>query len=424
MAHIVMFSRAVIRPYIKGIAMLQALHQRASNLLSSRHGHKIENVCILSLTAAFAFYSFGRTLVGQCPEGTSMWDKQSCNPLADRHAIPIDMFLVTVIAPLVPQIFLRGARRWAISVSWVICIAFLNASHVVVGAPLDMFAWINMGFLILMAMSYEFERQQLLTFLTKKHNDADIVNQLKASHELERTKLAAIEADMNTKRALVRHIGHELRNPMNTIQGSLEVLQQELKPFQTMLPPDIFDIFTTCRESCSLVRDTVSDLVSFEKIAAGLYNLELSFVSVLKYIDDCTRPAIVEARAKDVTFVLQKDNCVESTAIHIDPLKMAQVFRNLFSNAVKFTRRGGEVVVTISERDAQVRVTVTDQGPGLTKEQIGQLFQEGVQFEANKHQNGYVIALQCRTTPVIEHHSLTASQPLSVAVSQRLFAVD
>jgi signal transduction histidine kinase len=70
---------------------------------------------------------------------------------------------------------------------------------------------------------------------------------------------------------------------------------------------------------------------------------------------------------------------------------MAQVFRNLFSNAVKFTRRGGEVVVTITEVDSQVVVKVADEGPGLTTAQIGQLFQEGVQFEANKHQNGYVL---------------------------------
>ena len=158
-----------------------------------------------------------------------------------------------------------------------------------------------------------------------------------------------------------------------------------------LLPPDVLEIVATCKESCSLVRDTISDLVSFEKIAAGLYNLELSFVSVLKYIDNCTRSFVIEARAKDITVVLQKENCAESTFVHIDPLKMAQVFRNLFSNAVKFTKKGGKVVVTISERDSKISVTVTDEGPGLTTEQIGHLFQEGVQFEPNKHQNGYVI---------------------------------
>jgi signal transduction histidine kinase len=209
---------------------------------------------------------------------------------------------------------------------------------------------------------------------------------------------------------------------VNTIQGSLDVLKHELRPFQSLLPPDVFEIVTTCTESCGLVRETISDLVSFEKIAAGLYNLELSFVSVLKYIDDCSRPFVVEARAKDVTFVLQKETCAATTAIHIDPLKMAQVFRNLFSNAVKFTKRGGEVVVTVSvaEMGAQVVVTVADQGPGMTEEQIGRLFQEGVQFEANKHQNGYVTDMRYPSYIVHPYRSWIVSLSTHYLLSTRI----
>jgi signal transduction histidine kinase len=388
--HIIMFSRLPIRAYIKGITPLQMFHRFSFNLTSSRHGHSVDDMHILSFTTALALYMLGRCLVGQCPEGTTVWDKQSCNPMADRHAVPVDAHVLMVIAPLIPQVFLKGASRWTTLASWVICVGFFNASHVVVGAPWDMYLWINLTFVILIALSYEHERTWLWTFLMKLQSNGDVEHRLEASNELERTKLAAIEADMNAKRTMVRHIGHEIRNPLNTIQGSLEVLKHELRPFQSLLPPDVFEIVTTCTESCGLVRETVSDLVSFEKIAAGLYNLELSFVSVLKYIDDCSRPFVVEARAKDVTFVLQKETCAETTAIHIDPLKMAQVFRNLFSNAVKFTKKGGEVVVTITEVRSHVVVTVSDQGPGMTDEQIGRLFQEGVQFEANKHQNGYV----------------------------------
>jgi signal transduction histidine kinase len=397
--HIVVFSRLPIRAYIYGITPLQMFHQWASKVVGSRHGCQVENAFMLSFTSAWALYLLGRCLVGQCPEGVSVWEKQSCNPLAGSHAVPVDTYGLMVIAPLIPQVFLKGGTRWTILVSWVICVAFLNAAHVVVGAPWDMHVWINLTFVILIALSYEHERTLLWTFLMKLASKGNAGIGLPASNEVERTKLAAIEADMNAKRAMVRHIGHELRNPMNTIQGSMEVLLHELKPFQSLLPPDVFEIVTTCTESCGLVRETISDLVSFEKIAAGLYSLELSFVSVLKYIDDCSRPFVVEARAKDVTLVLQKENCVEGTIVQIDPLKMAQVFRNLFSNAVKFTKKGGEVVVTITEEGSIVTVAVTDKGPGMTAEQIGRLFQEGVQFEPNKHQNGYVVT--CHTTPVI-----------------------
>ena len=389
--HIIILSRVSIRPYISGIVPLQMFHQWALKLSRSRHGHTVENIFMISFTSVLAFYMLGRTLVGPCPDGASMWERQSCNPMAASHAVPVDVHVMMTIAPLIPQMFMKGASRWTVVASWVICIAFFNASHVVVGAPWDMYVWANLTFIILIALSYEHERTLLWTYLMQLQSNSDAEVRIKASNELENIRVAAMEADMNAKRAMVRHIGHEIRNPLNTIQGSLEVLKHELKPFQSLLPPDVFEIVTTCTESCGLVRETISDLVSFEKIAAGLYTLELSLVPVLQYMDNCSRPFVVEARAKDVTFALQKESCAESTLVHIDPLKMAQVFRNLFANAVKFTKRGGKVVVRISAVDGQVTVTVTDEGPGLTAEQVGRLFQEGVQFESNKHQNGYVV---------------------------------
>ena len=407
LGHIIAFSRPAIRPYIKGIPPLQMFHRWALTLTGSRHGPNVENAFVLSITSLFSLSMLARTLVGPCPEGASMWERQSCNPMAASHAVPTDIHVLMVIAPLIPQICVKGASQRAVLASWVICIAFFNASQVVVGAPWDMYLWANLTFVIVMLLSYEHERTLLWTYLMTLESDRDAEVRIKAINELERTRVAAIEADMNAKRAMVRHIGHEIRNPLNTIQGSLEVLKHELKPFQSLLPPDVFEIVTTCTESCGLVRETISDLVSFEKIAAGMYTLELSLIPVLQYMDNCSRPFVVEARAKDVTFVLQKESCAESTVVYIDPVKMAQVFRNLFANAVKFTKRGGKVEVRISAVGGQVTIAVTDEGPGLTEDQIGRLFQEGVQFEPNKHQNGYVVITTCNIHSVRQTASRT-----------------
>jgi signal transduction histidine kinase len=72
-----------------------------------------------------------------------------------------------------------------------------------------------------------------------------------------------------------------------------------------------------------------------------------------------------------------------------------QVLRNFFANAVKFTPAHQTISVVVrGVRDtahgavAAVKVLVTDNGPGLTAEELGRLFQEGVQFHANEHQGG------------------------------------
>ena len=124
----------------------------------------------------------------------------------------------------------------------------------------------------------------------------------------------------------------------------MEALQQEFESIRGRMNPEIFEIITTCRESCSLARDIINDLISFEKLAAGLYKLEKSSVAVLPYILDVARPFVVTARAKGVDFTFEKFNCTDKVLVSIDPVKMAQVFRNVFSNAVKFTRPEGKVV--------------------------------------------------------------------------------
>jgi signal transduction histidine kinase len=204
----------------------------------------------------------------------------------------------------------------------------------------------------------------------------------------------------DTKRAMVRHITHEIRTPLNTMTGCLGCLHQELHKLQkagVVIPAAIFDLVTQCAESCNEARDITSNLLSFEKIAAGLEKLELEVVPFLEYVLKAAQPFIFQARAKDVVMTVDAAGVDPSTCVKIDPAKMAQVLRNFFSNAVKFTpeRRTISVVVR-GERDAAgealvaVKVLVTDSGPGLTPEELGQLFQEGVQFNANKNQGGCV----------------------------------
>ena len=356
--------------------------------VTASHGHIAENAFILSFTTTLALYMLGRCLVGQCPEGTSMWDKQSCNPSAAINSVPLDLYAVTMFAPLVPQLLFKGANRWAILVSWVICVVFFNASHGVVGASLDAYASINTHFAILIGLSYEFERGLLSRFLANKERDDVNDKRIEAIEQLETHKRTVMEVEVVKKRAMVRHIGHAVRNPLNTIQGSLEVLQIELKPFRDVLPEDIFEIISTCRESCGLGKEVVSDLIAFEQIAAGKYTLELSHTSILNYVYESLLPFTVAARAKRVNVVLQKLNCAETTMVNIDVIKIGQVMRNLLSNAVNVTKNGGEVVVAVTEEASMVTVAVTDQGSGMTEDRIDQLFQEGVQFESNKHQSG------------------------------------
>ena len=121
--------------------------------------------------------------------------------------------------------------------------------------------------------------------------------------------------------------------------------------------------------------------------------LECVRTPVLPFLEQAMKQHLLPARAKEISFILIPPSAASShVVINVDPLKLATVFRNLFSNAIKFTKKYGRVTVHVEVKTVDdielVEVTVQDSGAGLSAENLGRLFGEGVQFNANGLQGG------------------------------------
>ena len=133
----------------------------------------------------------------------------------------------------------------------------------------------------------------------------------------------------------------------------------------------------------------------FEKLAAGMTTLECVPTPVLSFLEQAMRQHMLPARAKNISFELVPSSSItRNVAIDVDPIKLITVFRNLFSNAIKFTKKEGRVTVRVEIKRPSlngievVEVTVDDSGAGLSPADLGKLFGEGVQFNANGLQGG------------------------------------
>ena len=123
--------------------------------------------------------------------------------------------------------------------------------------------------------------------------------------------------------------------------------------------------------------------------------LECAPTLILPFLEQAMKQHMLPARAKKILFELVPSSSItRNIAIDVDPLKLVTVFRNLFSNAIKFSKKGGQVTVRVQfkcsslEGDEVLEVTVQDTGSGLSAANLGKLFGEGVQFNANGLQGG------------------------------------
>mmetsp|Transcript_24900 Transcript_24900/g.41622 ORF Transcript_24900/g.41622 Transcript_24900/m.41622 type:complete len:1179 (-) Transcript_24900:387-3923(-) len=175
--------------------------------------------------------------------------------------------------------------------------------------------------------------------------------------------------------------------------------------------PRIKEVFDTAKQitaSCNIALYTLNDLLTFDKLDEKKLDVELQPINPWHFATETARPFKINAKDSHVEFTVTcKDfetKWFKTNTVDADQFKLAQVLRNLISNAIKFTPANGHVDLTIEMIDNYdssnivdadgvasghlVRMTVKDSGPGIAKKDLGKLFGQYVQFNPGKLQKG------------------------------------
>ncbi len=122
----------------------------------------------------------------------------------------------------------------------------------------------------------------------------------------------------------------------------------------------------------------VNDILDFEKIEAGHFELDLRPVAPNTLL---TRAVVGILTLADEAGVKVDIETSELPEVLADAHRLVQVLTNLLSNAVKFSGEGARVVVRGELSDDVVRLAVSDQGPGITREDVPKLFERFRQLD-------------------------------------------
>ena len=173
------------------------------------------------------------------------------------------------------------------------------------------------------------------------------------------------------------------------------MLIKDLEPHASALPDEVMETVYGIQDASNASLEVINELLEFEKLAAGLTTLECVPTLVLPFLEQAMKQHLLPARGKNISFELAPSSPnTHNVSIHADPMKLATVFRNLFSNAIKFTKKEGRVTVRVAVKRTSldsievVEVAVQDSGAGLSPANLKKLFGEGVQFNANGLQGG------------------------------------
>jgi signal transduction histidine kinase len=196
-----------------------------------------------------------------------------------------------------------------------------------------------------------------------------------------------VEADRR-KDEFIATLAHELRNPLAPIRTGLEILKRV-----GALPPaaartrDMME-----RQMAHMVR-LVDDLLDVSRVSRGKLELRPQALTLDKVLADAIescQPAIDAAR-----HTLELDLPPEPVRIRGDLTRLAQVFSNLVTNAVRYTPEGGHIAVRASVLADEAVVEVADNGSGIAAEVLPEIFGMFAQGHRQSHggQGGLGIGL-------------------------------
>ena len=192
---------------------------------------------------------------------------------------------------------------------------------------------------------------------------------------------AELEEISRHKSEFLANMSHELRTPLNAILGFTQVLRERMfGDINEKQEEYLDDILSSGHHLLSLI----NDVLDLSKVEAGQVELVMAPFSLREALERGVVVVREQAINDEVSVAIEADP--DADIVDGDERRIQQVIFNLLSNAVKFTPAGGAVDVATARVNGEVKVSVTDTGPGIAPEDHERLFDEFQQTDAGIEQ--------------------------------------
>jgi len=212
-------------------------------------------------------------------------------------------------------------------------------------------------------------------------DDQDVLKMLASQATIAITNAILFERTKELDRLkseFVAVVSHEVRTPLTSIKGSLELLGDDR--FHK-LPPPQKELLSICQANTERLINLINDILDFSKLESSKLPLSIEAIDAGAVLTEAVENIRNLAGQKEVVVNLKVDP--STGTIEADPMRVGQVATNLLGNAIKFSPEKSHIDVFASGDESQITVSVKDYGRGISQRDLARLFQRFAQLDSS-----------------------------------------
>ncbi len=209
------------------------------------------------------------------------------------------------------------------------------------------------------------------------------------------TRLRKLET---VRRDFISNVSHELRTPLASVKALAETLSEGALED----PPAARRFLKQMEIEIDNITQMVHELLELSRIESGRVPLELRRINPCEFLQQTIDRMHMQAERAALTLRLECGDQLPD--VLADPERIQQVLFNLIHNSVKFTRPGGEIVVSANPREQDVVIAVRDTGVGIAPEDLARIFERFYKADRSRSGGGTGLGLSIARHMVEAHN--------------------
>ncbi|MBT6006291.1 MAG: hybrid sensor histidine kinase/response regulator, partial [Prolixibacteraceae bacterium] len=203
-----------------------------------------------------------------------------------------------------------------------------------------------------------------------KNNELEEKNlELRNLHNALKISNDRLKESVDEKNRLIGIAAHDLRSPLSTVSSYFELVSDLLKENSI---DDTMELVPTINQLLEFMFNLITDVLDYTKIEAGKLELIKRDFNLIPFMNQIIKFNKLLGTKKNITINPQYSH--KKVMVKADQNKLSQVMNNLLTNAIKYSEINTQINIIINVSKKEVIVVVSDQGKGIPKSELGELF--------------------------------------------------